>query len=152
MVDIIHRIGIRSSANEVYRAISTIDGLANWWTEEVEGGEKIGSKIVFTFRSETGTVKGQMVMQVTELTPDKNVRWQCVDGPAEWVDTAITFDLSQQDDQIIIIFGHRNWREPIEFMAHCSMKWAVFLLSLREYVETGKGKPSPRDVKIDNWN
>jgi len=66
MVDIIHRIGIRSSANEVYKAISTIDGLANWWTGEVEGGEKIGSKIVFTFRSETGTVKGQMVMQVTE--------------------------------------------------------------------------------------
>jgi hypothetical protein len=32
------------------------------------------------------------------------------------------------------------------------MKWAVFLLSLREYVETGKGKPSPYDVKIDNWN
>lgn len=91
-------------------------------------------------------------MQVSALSPDKNVRWQCVDGPAEWVGTAITFDLSEQDDQIIIIFGHRNWREAIEFTAHCSMKWAVFLLSLREYVETGKGKPSPQDVKIDNWN
>jgi len=37
-------------------------------------------------------------------------------------------------------------------MAHCSMKWATFLLSLREFVETGTGKPSPRDIKIDNWN
>jgi len=152
MVDIIHRIGIRSSAGQVYKALSTIQGLANWWTEEVEGEEKIGGRIKFTFRSEAGDVKGQMVMEVLELTQQQAVRWQCVDGPAEWIGTSITFDLSQQDDQIIIIFGHRNWREGIEFTAHCSMKWAVFLLSLREYVEKGKGKPSPYDLKIDNWN
>ena len=152
MVNIIHRIGIKSSAAKVYKALSSIKGLANWWTEEVEGEEKIGGKIEFTFRSETGDIKGKMVMEVQELNPEKYVRWRCVDGPAEWIGTDITFELSQQDDQIIIIFGHRNWREAIEFTAHCSMKWAVFLLSLREYVETGKGKPSPHDLKIDNWN
>jgi uncharacterized protein YndB with AHSA1/START domain len=152
MVDIIHRIGIRSSAEQVYQALSTIGGVSNWWTEEIEGDEKIGGKIKFTFRSETGDLKGQMVMEVQELNPQKSVRWQCVDGPNEWIGTSITFDLSQQDGQTIIIFGHRNWSEAIEFMAHCSMKWAVFLLSLREYVETGKGRPSPHDLKIDNWN
>jgi uncharacterized protein YndB with AHSA1/START domain len=152
MVDIIHRIGIRSSISRVYKALSTIEGLAHWWTEEVEGDEQVGGKIKFTFRSETGDIKGQMVMEVQELNPGKNVRWRCVDGPAEWIGTDITFDLSQQDDQTIIIFGHRAWREAVEFMAHCSMKWAVFLLSLREYVETAKGKPSPHDLKIDNWN
>jgi uncharacterized protein YndB with AHSA1/START domain len=152
MVNIIHRIGIKSPAAKVYKALSTIKGLANWWTEEVEGEEKIGGKIEFTFRSETGDIKGKMVMEVQELSPEKYVRWRCADGPVEWIGTDITFGLSQQDDQIIIIFGHRNWREAIEFTAHCSMKWAVFLLSLREYVETGKGKPSPRDLKIDNWN
>jgi hypothetical protein len=52
----------------------------------------------------------------------------------------------------IVVFGHRNWREPAEFMAHCSMKWAVFLMSLRELLETGTGRPAPGDVKIDNWN
>ena len=91
-------------------------------------------------------------MEVQELNPQKNVRWRCIDGPAEWIGTDITFQLSQQDDRTIIIFGHRNWREAVEFTAHCSMKWAVFLLSLREYVETGKGTPSPNDLKIDNWN
>ncbi len=152
MVDIIHRIGIKSSATLVYKALSTIEGLANWWTEEVEGDGQIGGKIEFTFRSVTGEIKGKMSMEVQELNPQKDVRWRCVDGPAEWIGTDITFQLSQQEDQIIIIFGHRNWREQVEFTAHCSMKWAVFLLSLREYVETGKGKPSPHDLKIDNWN
>ena len=152
MVDIIHRIGIKSPAAQVYKALSTIEGLAHWWTEEVEGDEKVGGKIEFCFRSETGDIKGKMIMEVLELNPQKYVRWRCIDGPAEWIGTDIDFELSQQDDQIIIIFGHRNWREAIEFTAHCSMKWAVFLLSLREYVEKGKGKPSPHDLKIDNWN
>jgi len=152
MVSIIHRIGIKSRSSQVYKALSTINGLAHWWTEEVEGDEQVGGKIKFTFRTETGEVKGQMVMEVKELHPETNVRWVCTEGPAEWIGTDISFDLSQQDGQTIIIFGHRNWQEEVEFKAHCSMKWAVFLLSLREYVETGKGKPSPHDLKIDNWN
>lgn len=73
-------------------------------------------------------------------------------GPEERGGTDITFQLSEQDGQTIVLFGHINWREAVEATAHCSMKWATFLLSLREYVETGKGKPSPHDLKIDNWN
>jgi hypothetical protein len=26
------------------------------------------------------------------------------------------------------------------------------MLSLKDLIETGNGKPSPVDVKIDNWN
>jgi uncharacterized protein YndB with AHSA1/START domain len=152
MIDIIHRIGIKSPITQVYKAITSIEGLSHWWTEEVAGDEHIGGKIKFRFRSETGELKGEMVMEVKELNAQKNVRWRCIEGPDEWVGTDITFELSQQDSQIILLFGHRNWREAVEFTSHCSMKWAVFLLSLREYVETGKGKPSPDDLKIDNWN
>lgn len=152
MPNIIHRIGINAHAAIVYKAVSTIDGLAHWWTEETTGDEQVGGKIEFTFRTETGDIKGQMVMEITELDRDRNVRWRCIDGHPEWIGTDLTFDLSEQDGQIIVIFGHRNWKEEIEFMAHCSTKWAVFLLSLRDYVETGKGKPSPHDLKIDNWN
>lgn len=152
MVDIIHRIGIRSPAAQVYAALTSLDGLAGWWTEEVGGEGRIGGKIEFVFRSETGELKGTAVMEVQALDPPCEVRWRCVDGPAEWVGTDISFELSEQDGQTIVLFGHRNWREAVEFMAHCSMKWATFLLSLREYVETGKGRPSPRDLKIDNWN
>lgn len=152
MVHIIHRIGIKATPGKVYKALSTIEGLAHWWTEETAGDEVIGGKIRFTFRTAEGAIKGEMLMEVKELDEAQRVSWKCVDGPEEWVGTDITFDLSQQDDQTIILFAHRNWREAIEFTAHCSTKWAVFLLSLRDYVETGKGKPSPDDLKIDNWN
>jgi uncharacterized protein YndB with AHSA1/START domain len=152
MVDIIHRIGIKSPATEVYRAVASLEGLAQWWTEEVVGDDQLGGKIDFRFRAENGELKGNMVMEVQELDPHHKIRWRCVDGPPEWIGTDVTFQLSEQDDQTVVLFGHRNWREAIEFTSHCSMKWATFLLSLRQYVETGKGKPSPRDLKIDNWN
>ena len=152
MVNIIHRIGIHAAADKVYKAVSTIEGLSKWWTEEVEGDEQVGGRIKFTFRTKTGTFKGQMLMEVKVLDPYKSVLWECVEGPEEWVGTDIMFDLSEEDGQTVILFGHRNWHEAIDFTAHCSMKWAVFLLSLREFAENGKGKPSPHDVKIDNWN
>lgn len=91
-----------------------------------------------------------MTMEVLGLEPDKKVHWRFSKGPAEWIGTI--FDLSQDGDYTIVLFGHRNWREPVEFMAHCSTKWASFMLSLKELVQTGRGKPSPNDVKIDNWN
>jgi uncharacterized protein YndB with AHSA1/START domain len=152
MPDIIHRIGIKSPATHVYEALTSLEGLAQWWTEEVRGDGQIGGNIEFLFRSETGELKGKMLMEVVELDAPNDVRWRCVEGPDEWVGTDITFELSEQDNQTIVLFGHRNWREAVEFMSHCSMKWATFLLSLREYVETVKGKPSPHDLKIDNWN
>lgn len=152
MVDIIHRIGIKSAPPQVYKALSSVEDLGRWWTEEVRGDGNVGGRIEFVFRSEEGGLKGKMVMEVKELDEQKNVRWRCVEGPEEWVGTDITFELSPADGQTIVLFGHRNWREAIEFTSHCSMKWATFLLSLRDYVETGKGKPSPNDLKIDNWN
>jgi uncharacterized protein YndB with AHSA1/START domain len=152
MCDIIHRIGIKAPATQVCKALTTIDGLARWWTEDTSGDEQVGGKIEFVFRTKTGDFLGKMVMEVLERNEPKDVQWRCVEGPEEWVGTDITFQLSEQDNQTIVLFGHRNWREATESTAHCSMKWATFLLSLREYVETGKGKPSPNDLKIDNWN
>jgi uncharacterized protein YndB with AHSA1/START domain len=152
MVDIIHRIGIKSSPAKVHEAVATVKGLAHWWTEEVRGEEKVGGRIEFTFRTPAGELKGRMVMEVQELNAAKSVRWRCVDGPPEWIGTDVTFQMALEDGQTTLLFGHRNWREAVEFTSHCSMKWAVFLLSLREYVETGKGRPSPGDLKIDNWN
>jgi hypothetical protein len=75
-----------------------------------------------------------------------------VDGPKEWIGTKIHWDLRQEGDYTIVNFKHEGWKEPVEFMHHCSAKWAVFLMSLKSLVENGQGAPHPHDVKIDNWN
>jgi uncharacterized protein YndB with AHSA1/START domain len=152
MVDIVHRVGVKAPASEVYAALSTIDGLASWWTTATTGSSKVGGAIAFRFHTEAGDEIGGFDMEVLELAPEQKVRWRVKAGPDEWVGTDIEFSLSRQDDYTIVMFGHRNWREEVEFMAHCSTKWATFLLSLRDLVETGKGKPAPHDVQISNWH
>jgi hypothetical protein len=47
-----------------------------------------------------------------------------------------------------ILFTHAGWKEPVEFMHHFSTKWATFLLSLRDWIEKGRGRPAPDDVEI----
>jgi uncharacterized protein YndB with AHSA1/START domain len=152
MPDIIHRVGIRASLAKTYEALATIPGLSGWWTEDTSGESRVGGKIAFSFRRATGEMVGTIYMDVMELSAPTRVRWQGVDDPPEWHKTDITFDLSEQDGMTIVLFGHRGWREESEFMAHCSTKWAIFLISLRDYLESGTGNPSPRDVTIGNWH
>ena len=146
MPDILHRVGIKSSADETYRALATRDGLAGWWTTNTQGESKVGEVLQFRFGA------GGFDMKVLELQPAKRVLWQVVDGPKEWIGTKVIWDLRQDGDYAIVLFKHEGWKEAVEFMHHCSTKWAVFLMSLKSLVETGKGAPDPNDVKIDNVN
>lgn len=152
MANIIHRIGIKASPEEVYKAVSTIDGVASWWTDATSGISQPGGFIEVRFNNPEGKEIGMMKMRVEALEKDKLVRWKFSEGPNEWIGTEVEFKLQHEGDFTIVLFAHKNWNEEIEFMAHCSMKWATFLLSLRELVETGKSRPSPHDMKIDNWN
>ncbi len=152
MVDIIHKIGIKAPISTVYAALSTVEGVAGWWTKDTSGDSKLGGTIKVLFRSPAGELRGQMEFELLKLDANEQVVWRVKSGPEEWLGTDVTFALSQQGEYTVVLFGHRNWREAVEFTAHCSMKWATFLLSLRQLVETGAGQPAPDDLKIDNWN
>lgn len=146
MVDILHRVGIKSSPEKVYRTLTTIEGLSGWWTNDTQGDSNVGGVIKFRFGA------GGFDMKVLELHPGRRVLWEVVAGPEEWIGTKVGWELRSEDDYVIVLFKHQGWKEPVEFMHHCSTKWAVFLLSLKSLLETGKGAPNPHDVKIDNWN
>jgi len=147
MADILHRVGIKSSSDEVYKALTTREGLANWWTSNTQGEGNVGGVLKFRF-SAAGAEIGGFDMKVVEAQPAKLVLWQVVDGPQEWIGTKITFDLKQSGDHAIVLFKHQGWKEPVEFMHHCSTKWATYLMSLKSLVETGKGTPNPNDPHI----
>ena len=147
MVDILHKVGIKSSSlDAAWKALTTREGLSGWWTSDTKGeSSKVGGVIQFRFGN------GGFDMKVRELEPNKRVLWQVIDGPAEWVGTTISFDLRQDGDWTVIHFKHQGWKEPVEFMHHCSTKWGVFLLSLKSLLETGKGAPWPNEIKLYSW-
>jgi uncharacterized protein YndB with AHSA1/START domain len=152
MVDILHRVGIKSSLDEVYKALTMREGLAGWWTTDTQGaGNKVGEVIRFRF-SVAGKEIGGFDMKVLELRPGRRVLWEVVDGPKEWIGTKVVFDLKKEGDWTIILFKHEGWKEPVEFMHHCTTKWGIFLMSLKALLETGKGAPNPSDVQISDWH
>jgi uncharacterized protein YndB with AHSA1/START domain len=147
MVDILHRVGMKSaSLDDVYAALTTIEGLAGWWATDTKGQTEIGGILEFRFKP------GGIDMKVLELNPAKSVLWEVTDGPAEWIGTTVRWDLKQSGDYTIVLFAHEGWKEPVEFMYHCSTKWATFLVSLKQLVETGTGAPEPHDLKISDWH
>ncbi len=145
MLDILHRVGVTATPEKVYDALTTVDGLAAWWTTDTTGDAE--GTLQFRF----GEVGG-FDMKVLELQPARRVQWEVIDGPIEWIGTTVSFELTQDGEWTIVLFAHAGWREPVEFMNHCSTKWATFLMSLKSLVETGVGAPHPRDVQISNWH
>ena len=137
MADILHRVGIDARPEEVKQALATLDGLRGWWVSDATGKAGTGGTVDFGFCK----------MKVLKVAPTL-VHWRCTGGPPEWVGTEVSFGLAWKDGQTFVLFKHAGWKEPVEFMHHCSTKWAVFLLSLRELVETGAGRPAPHDLKI----
>jgi uncharacterized protein YndB with AHSA1/START domain len=147
MADILHRIGVEhSSPQRVYDALTTLDGLSGWWAEKTTGDTDPGGVIEFRFGP------GGIDMKVVELDPGRLVRWEVVGGPEEWIGTEVRFDIRQDGDWTIVLFRHEGWREPVEFMSHCSTKWATYLVSLKQLLETGTGAPDPRDLLISDWH
>ncbi|MCX5045096.1 SRPBCC domain-containing protein [Aldersonia sp. NBC_00410] len=146
MVDILHRIGVKAPLAEVYSALTTAEGLAAWWTDDTTGeGGATGGVLQFRFE------EGGFDMKVLDLAPNEHVLWEVIDGPEEWIGTHIDWRLERADEYTIVLFQHQGWRQPVEFMYHCSTKWAAFLLSLKSLLETGQGAPNPNDVRLGNW-
>ena len=147
MPNIIHRIGTdKATIKQVYDAISTVDGLASWWTTNILGESKVGSTIQFLFPNEGPD------FVVMDLQPPTKVEWKCIQGPKEWIDTHIKFNISDENDEIVLLFKHCGWREEVEFMNHCSTQWAYFLIGLKKFLDSGKGTPYGGDfAPISQW-
>jgi uncharacterized protein YndB with AHSA1/START domain len=140
-----HRIGIKASVRAVYKALTTNEGLMQWWTNDVSGAGDVGSTIQFRFNG------GGPDFVVTVLTEDKLVRWQHIGNASDaWHGTEISFSLESTPTQVFVNFHHDNWLDSTDFMAHCCTKWAVFLLSLKAFLEEGEGQPFPLDIQIDH--
>jgi uncharacterized protein YndB with AHSA1/START domain len=148
MVDILHRVGVKTPTTQrVYDALTTVEGLAGWWTEDTKGtGGEVGGVLEFRFPA------GGFDMEVVELKQQERVTWRVVGGPDEWLGTTVDWELRQDGDYTIVLFKHQGWEKPVEFMHHCSTKWGSFLMSMKAQLENGAGAPAPRDVWVGDWN
>jgi hypothetical protein len=135
------------SLEEVFKAINNVRG---WWSEEIEGPtDKLGAEFTFHYQD-----VHRCKIQITELVRGKKVVWLVLDNyfnftadKTEWKGTKVIFEVSKKDGKTQLRFTHEGLVPEYECFNICSNAWGSYINgSLRSLIETGKGRPNPREV------
>lgn len=136
MVNIEQLQTIHAPATEVYKALTTAEGLSEVWTRVLTVHEQVGEVNEFHFGDNDLTK-----MEIVELIPSKRIEWLCTESDPEWIGTTVLFELIENGGKTDIILRHMNWKELTNFYRFCNYNWAMFLYSLKSYCEDGAGLP-----------
>lgn len=144
MSEIRHRVGINSTITEVYEATYHPEKLEEWWAESAKGSTTVGSQIELKFSGYPNHV-----WQIAERVENRRVRLDLLSGPLPWLGSQLLFEFEESDKQVYVTFVHKTGPEtPSDAVQFFQTKWPMFLVSLKRYLETGKGMPYPDDIKI----
>lgn len=135
MADILHQITIHAKPADVYQAITTQQGLASWWTPDVDTTPAEGDYAIFGFNNHAIVFR----MRIEKLVPDRLVRWACEGDVEEWTGTRLQFEIRPvENDQVVLKFAHKNWRSTAGAYPHCNTDWGRLMYYLKDALE-GRG-------------
>ncbi len=145
MPEILHLIKVRAAQDRVYQAVSTAQGIREWWTRDAALDLKVGGNGEFGFYGHRMVIK----VKVAELTPTRHMVWEPISSTGGGFDgTTISFDLKSEDDVTSVVFAHRDFKASGENIGSATTRWGFYLLSLKRYLEAGKGTPNPEDTEL----
>ena len=128
-------IRVKSYPGALFDALTTVSGLAAWWTR-VTGSGDAGGELKFFFSSPE-----PCVMHVDQATRPRSVQWtvtECSFLP-DWVGTRPTFTIISVDaDASELQFRHHGLTPELDCIEQCTRGWDQSLASLREYLEVGR--------------
>jgi uncharacterized protein YndB with AHSA1/START domain len=134
MPDIAMQIDIAARPESVYRALTTTDGVAGWWTTKNETTGTVGDLNRYWFPGGM-----QWDMRVTDTTADGLVAWHAESGPRSGTD--VRWTLQPEPDGTRVLFDHTGFASVDEAFRMVTLGWAQMLLRLKQYAETGTPAP-----------
>ena len=139
MKDYQKTIRVKASPGAVFDALTSLAGLAAWWTRATGSGEG-GGELRFLFDSS----RQPCVMRVDQATRPTSVQWTCTEYGVlpDWVGTRPVFTIIPVDEGVSELrFRHHGLTPELDCIEVCARGWDHFLVSLRDYAETGRGMP-----------
>ncbi|MBJ8345516.1 SRPBCC domain-containing protein [Antrihabitans sp. YC2-6] len=137
MHDISHEIKIGAPPEQVYAALTTIDGIKSWQTPHTSGTGEVGSKWQFKFSG-----RPEFDWEIVASEADR-IEWRCTAGPGDSVGTTATFDISPIDDgRTHLVLTHSGWPGTHGNYRKCNTIWGVLLHHLAQAVQSGKPAPA----------
>ena len=101
-----HLFHINASVDKVFKALTNVNEMRNWYTTEISGESSIDQLINFKF----GTI--EFIVKVTALEVNKKIVWECVDTTMPFVGHTYTFDLDESDAKTRILLTVLGFEEP----------------------------------------
>lgn len=146
MREIRHRVGIKTPLREAYDAVYQPAKLQKWWSTSASGPATIGSHLELEFPGYP-----DHVWEIVELTDSERVRLQLISGPEPWHGSELRFEFNETPEQVFVTLTHLTTEAtPEEAFQYFCTKWPTFLVSLKQFLETGEGMPYPNDIKIQH--
>ncbi len=121
------QVGTAAPVAGVLAALTTLDGLAGWWTPDVTGSPVPGGELTFRFDGRA------TVMRVEHVDPSGLVVWTCTASEifADWVGTSVWFDVRPRPGGgAVIAFRHVGLTPDLECFAVCRPGWEHHLANL----------------------
>ena len=142
-MEIRHTVTIRASREQLYRTLTTAEGIAGWYSPETKAEPTVGALVECTFRH-YGTLK----FRVRAMTPNREVQWTVVQGPPEWLDSTLTFDLAEVDGKTEFTFSHAGLPDDYDAFSAFNYLWGQYVRSIKRYAETGLGEAFGSEASI----
>lgn len=140
---------VDQTPEEVFNAVNNVRG---WWSEAIEGGtDQLHDEFTYHYK-DVHSCK----MKLVEFIPDKKVVWlvlenyfKFTDDQSEWMDTKVSFEISEKGDKTQLRFTHIGLLPEHECFDVCSTAWTQYIQqSLLSLITTGKGLPNSKDGEI----
>jgi uncharacterized protein YndB with AHSA1/START domain len=140
MTKISHEIRVNASMADVFKTISTTDGLKGWYTTRTEGDIVLGKSIKVHADG-----RPSFCWRISELRPPTATKWECVEGPGAAPGATVTFRLSAKDSRTQVRLDYEGLPEDDSAFVTCNTLWGIMLGHLKQYAETGKPSPAFTD-------
>jgi uncharacterized protein YndB with AHSA1/START domain len=142
MPDIFHDFIIKAPAQKVFQAISTPQGLDEWWTKSSFGEPRLGSEY------ELGFGPGHDCRAVVaRCVPGAEFELQLTQAHEDWQGTRVALDLEQKEGFTQVRFHHSGWPDNEHYRGSCYC-WAMYLRILKRYVEYGETVPYEQRLEV----
>jgi uncharacterized protein YndB with AHSA1/START domain len=139
MADVLHDLRIKAPPDAVFRAVSTAEGLDQWWTKRSAGQTRMEAEYALWFGPEY-----DWRAQVTRCVRGVEFELQRTGASPDWVGTRVGCTLDAVDGGPLLRFRHTGRAEPSEHFRISSSCWAECLRILARYLERGEKVPYDR--------
>lgn len=137
MADIAMQVEVAAAPADVYRALTSTDGVAGWWTTRNETSGAVGKVERFWFPD----APMSWDLEVTEARPGEFLSWRCVGGPPEWIGTQVRWTLQPGETGTIVLLDHTGFEEVGTMYRIVTFGWAQMLERMQRYLATGSPAP-----------